>query len=1194
MMAHSVGQLSVFLIVVLSALVGAEPVYYGQSAALSGPRAALTVRYNTGLMTALAYTNSQGGVFGRTMHLRVLDDGGDPNRAAANTRTLLSMADTVGLVGYLSDATVRASLPIARAANVPLLAPMSGSMEFRLSNNYHPYLLHMRVSHNDEAVGMLRMMLTELQYKRWCVVVESGTFDRQKDVVIGEMTSVGLMTSCVHTYNASATATDDFGSVLTRISSVDAQGVVLLASSEWSALFFDLYYTSNNNSTTTRKPAFITGSWAAEALRTHFQTRGYPPTDLIMTQVTPLPTSKAWYVSRLFQGVMTAVHGPSVVLDHPSFEGFLTGRFLFEVLKRMYTADRQTLFNVIYGTGLFQILDVFAGPYANSRCGFANAVAERRGRASTCNCSTGMRIVDFLTMDKSYKYAQRAKTMNFEILLCEAIPVTQAPTPLAMGTPAPSMKLHVNMSNFFVGLSSEDSVEDRGSWATVPVVMFPLRVTSNTSLVSSQAIHDKTKDTFLLATMGLASTETQSLVPVFSGMTQQSLHEDQLHRTFEREKLFLFPTFPQEVHSAMALAHELRVRSVTVAYRHGVAATAEELQFMVSESLRTFFDNAVNVDVSFVPFNTVSEVVSGNVFPQSTVPDASMRLVFVVGIASPSDLKQIADTLVQSPVNAVVLFSEAAAAWEGLRNCTTATHGTALRRLRLTSNVPLWTAPGSSTFSTQYRYDMRKLDDAVRRHPMTVMGYVTARLLRSLLLRSSSGDGAKLLDAAYQFGTFIIADFAIGSFDDAAKCNVGVRRMHHYHAAAVLFDDKDEAEKLPVVSFTSCGVSYAPAPSSSSVSVGLVVALVVVGIAIGVGVITMIMLNLSGRSARNVHAPRESPMCLLSTDIQSSTKLWEHFPADMPKAVEMHHGIIRRLIKEYDAYEVKTVGDAFIIAVASTLDGTLLALDIQEELHDAEWPSGLDVNVVYVGCDTNPDVWNGLRVRVGVHHATDVTVVYDTVRGRYDYSGGDVMTLKKVESAADGGQVLMNADTYEVLSQQPEFATLLEPVITRRRVKHDSLVLYNLLPMDLAGRFFAGETVLDTDSLQRADELASSIGSTVRNGLGASRTHLATRVFVDAWPKEHNDKLLSLYCAALSVPEQLPRRRRLAIVMNALDQRVVSVVTAFGSAGKGTNSVQSMSMSGSASLSLKPIGSGGGSLQRTPKAGEKYEVQVFN
>ena len=50
------------------------------------------------------------------------------------------------------------------------------------------------------------------------------------------------------------------------------------------------------------------------------------------------------------------------------------------------------------------------------------------------------------------------------------------------------------------------------------------------------------------------------------------------------------------------------------------------------------------------------------------------------------------------------------------------------------------------------------------------------------------------------------------------------------------------------------------------------------------------------------------------TDIESSTDLHEKCPEAMMQALKIHNSLLRELIKLCGGYEVKTVGDAFIVA----------------------------------------------------------------------------------------------------------------------------------------------------------------------------------------------------------------------------------------------------------------------------------------
>ena len=60
-------------------------------------------------------------------------------------------------------------------------------------------------------------------------------------------------------------------------------------------------------------------------------------------------------------------------------------------------------------------------------------------------------------------------------------------------------------------------------------------------------------------------------------------------------------------------------------------------------------------------------------------------------------------------------------------------------------------------------------------------------------------------------------------------------------------------------------------------------------------------------------APKGSPFAILFTDIEASTSLWETQPVAMEKAVDEHHKLMRDLIHDHNGYEVKTIGDSFMV-----------------------------------------------------------------------------------------------------------------------------------------------------------------------------------------------------------------------------------------------------------------------------------------
>jgi hypothetical protein len=86
------------------------------------------------------------------------------------------------------------------------------------------------------------------------------------------------------------------------------------------------------------------------------------------------------------------------------------------------------------------------------------------------------------------------------------------------------------------------------------------------------------------------------------------------------------------------------------------------------------------------------------------------------------------------------------------------------------------------------------------------------------------------------------------------------------------------------------------------------------------------------------NAPRNGTIAIVFTDIEGSTALWEMSKSTMSKALDVHHNIIRKVIDKHNGYEVKTIGDSFMVALDSADKAVCFANDIQDELLRADWP----------------------------------------------------------------------------------------------------------------------------------------------------------------------------------------------------------------------------------------------------------------
>jgi predicted ATPase/class 3 adenylate cyclase len=147
---------------------------------------------------------------------------------------------------------------------------------------------------------------------------------------------------------------------------------------------------------------------------------------------------------------------------------------------------------------------------------------------------------------------------------------------------------------------------------------------------------------------------------------------------------------------------------------------------------------------------------------------------------------------------------------------------------------------------------------------------------------------------------------------------------------------------------------------------------------------------------------------LVFTDIQGSSALWESAPALMRTALDLHDGLMRAALARHGGYEVKTQGDAFMVAFRDPKTAVAWALDVQQRLLDAAWDEALlaNDNAAEETDDEGARVRRGLRVRMGIY-AGRPDCRPDPNTGRMDYYGPDVNRAARVEAAAEGGQVFI-------------------------------------------------------------------------------------------------------------------------------------------------------------------------------------------
>ncbi|HUP98244.1 MAG TPA: ABC transporter substrate-binding protein [Usitatibacter sp.] len=163
---------------VLAGLAGAQgvtdsQVLLGQSVALTGPAAQLGLDMQLGATLYFNQVNARGGVNGRKIVLKTLDDGYEPPRAVANTKKFIDEDRVFALFGYVGTPTSQAVLPLFTEARVPYVGAFTGAELLRSPHNR--YIFNIRASYFDETEAIVQH-LTAMSVDKIAVFYQNDAY----------------------------------------------------------------------------------------------------------------------------------------------------------------------------------------------------------------------------------------------------------------------------------------------------------------------------------------------------------------------------------------------------------------------------------------------------------------------------------------------------------------------------------------------------------------------------------------------------------------------------------------------------------------------------------------------------------------------------------------------------------------------------------------------------------------------------------------------------------------------------------------------------------------------------------------------------------------------------------------------------------------------------------------------------------
>ncbi len=323
--------------------VSANEIVFGQSAALEGPAAALGSGMREGILAAFEEANRAGGVNGRTLTLKSLDDGYEPDRAIENTRTLIEGDRVFALIGPVGTPTSKATQPMATDAAVPFIGPFTGAGFLRdpaLSN-----VINVRNTYDAETEAWIKHLTEDLKHERIAILYQDDGFGRVGLAGVNKaLEKRGMTLVAEGTYQRNTTAVK---SALLEIRKADPQAVVIVGAYKPAAEFIKLARKVKMDATFVNI-SFVGSKALADEL-------GADGAGVVVTQVVPFPWDNSIPLVAEYQAALKAAN-PNAEPGFVSLEGYITGRIAIEALRKVDgDVTRQAMLDAIYNTGSFEL-----------------------------------------------------------------------------------------------------------------------------------------------------------------------------------------------------------------------------------------------------------------------------------------------------------------------------------------------------------------------------------------------------------------------------------------------------------------------------------------------------------------------------------------------------------------------------------------------------------------------------------------------------------------------------------------------------------------------------------------------------------------------------------------------------------------------------------------------------------------------
>ena len=312
------------LLASLASMVSAEDgvtdtsILIGQTVGLTGTVAAPVKEMNEGALAYFNSINKNGGVHGRKIELRTLDDKFDPALTKANAETLITKEHVFAMFQGRGTPHTQGILPMLATHKVPLIAPSTGATVFHEPVNR--WVFNIRAKYQDEVAKAVEQFAT-VGIKSIGILHVDDAFGQDGLTGFNKAMAERKLTPAIIT--KFDRVKPDYAATAATVMKANPQALIIVSSSKNTIEVIKAFHaagshiqimTLSNNSSA----AFV-------------KDLGPAGKGVIVSQVTPAPHLVSTTLGQEFK---IAAKASGATVSYAAMEGFVNAKVLVEGLRR--------------------------------------------------------------------------------------------------------------------------------------------------------------------------------------------------------------------------------------------------------------------------------------------------------------------------------------------------------------------------------------------------------------------------------------------------------------------------------------------------------------------------------------------------------------------------------------------------------------------------------------------------------------------------------------------------------------------------------------------------------------------------------------------------------------------------------------------------------------------------------------------